>query len=179
MQAIALAAGIAALALGGTAARADVVEATPGGFQVRASAEIAAPAAKVWAALGQVGAWWNPQHTWSGDAKNLTLTLMAGECWCEANLPNGGGARHMTVLLVTPGKTAILDGTLGPLMFSGATGHLVWSLAEKDGKTTRTQTYFVGGYFPGGLDKLAAPVDGVMSEQLGRLKAYVETGKPG
>jgi hypothetical protein len=174
---LAVAAG-AALALGG-AARADVVEATPTGIQVKASAEIAAPAAKVWEALGHVGAWWNSEHSWSGDAKNLTLELKAGGCWCEANLPGGGAAHHMTVLMVMPGKTAVLDGTLGPLMFSGASGHLVWSLAEKDGKTTLTQTYFVGGYYPGGLDKLAGPVDGVMTQGLGRLKAYVETGKPG
>ncbi len=178
MRTIGLAAAALALALGG-AARADVVEASPTGFQVKQSAEIAAPAAKVWAALGQVGGWWDSQHTWSRDAKNLTLDLTAGGCWCEANLPGGGGAHHMTVLMVMPGKTAVLDGTLGPLMMSGAAGHLVWSLAEKDGKTTLTQTYFVGGYYPGGLDKLAAPVDGVLTHQLARLKAYVETGKPG
>ncbi len=86
----------------------------------------------------------------------------------------------MTVLMVMPGKTAILDGTLGPLICSAARpATLVWSLAEKDGKTTLTQTYFVGGYYPGGLDKLAGPVDGVMTQGLGRLKAYVETGKAG
>ena len=178
MRIIGAAAFAAALALAG-GARAEVVEATPAGLQVKAVAEIAAPADKVWAALGQVGSWWNSKHSWSGDAKNLTLELKAGGCFCEANLPGGGGVRHMTVLLTMPGKTAILDGTLGPLIYSGASGHLVWTLAEKAGKTTLTQTYYVGGYFPGGLDKLAGPVDGVMSEQLGRLKAYVETGKAG
>jgi len=172
------AAAIAAVTLAG-AARAAVVEATPTGFQVKQSAEIAAPAAKVWAALGQIGSWWNSEHSWSQDAKNLTLTLKAGDCLCETGLPGGGGARHMSVLLVMPGKMAVLDGALGPLMFSGTSGHLVWNLAEKDGKTTLTQTYFVGGYIPGGLDKMAAPVDGVLTEQLTRLKAYVETGKPG
>jgi hypothetical protein len=177
MRMIGLATGIAALTLGGMA-RADIVEASPTGFQVKQTAEIAAPAAKVWAALGEVGSWWNSQHSWSGDAKNLTLELKAGGCWCEANLPGGGAAHHMTVLMVMPDKTAVLDGSLGPLMFSGAAGHLVWQLAEKDGKTTLVQTYYVGGYFPGGLDKLAGPVDGVMSEQIGRLKAFVETGKP-
>ena len=177
MRIVGLAAGIAALTLSG-GARADVVEASPTGFQVKQTAEIAAPAAKVWAALGEVGSWWNSKHSWSGDAKNLSLELKAGGCWCEANLPGGGAAHHMTVLMVMPGKTAVLDGSLGPLMFSGAAGHLVWQLAEKDGKTTLVQTYYVGGYFPGGLDKLAGPVDGVMTEQLGRLKAYVETGKP-
>jgi hypothetical protein len=166
-----------ALALAAGAARADVVDANPAGFQVRETTEIAAPADKVWVALGQVGGWWNSEHTWSHDAKNLTLELKPGGCWCEA-LPNGGGARHMSVIFVSPGKSAILDGTLGPLMFGGASGHLAWSLAEKDGHTTLTQTYYVGGYFPGGLDKLAPAVDGVLAQQLGRLKSYVETGKP-
>ena len=112
-----------------------------------------------------------------GDARNFSLDLRAGGCLCEA-IPLGGGAHHMTVLLVRPGKEAILEGTLGPLMYSGATGHLVWALAEKDGHATLTQTYYVGGYFPGGLDKLAGPVDGVLTQQLARLKAYVETNKP-
>ena len=177
MRVIGLMAAAAVAALAG-AARADVVEATATGIQVKQTAEIAAPAAKVWAALGQVGGWWSSQHSWSGDAKNLSLELKAGGCWCEAGLPGGGAAHHMTVLLTIPGKTAVLDGTLGPLMFSGATGHLVWSMAEKDGKTTLVQTYYVGGYFPGGLDKLAGPVDGVMTEAIHRLKSYVETGKP-
>jgi hypothetical protein len=63
-------------------------------------------------------------------------------------------------------------------MFSGAAGHLIWQLTDKDGHTSLTQTYDVGGYYPGGLDKLAPAVDGVLGEQLERLKHYVETGKP-
>lgn len=177
MRTIGLAAAVAALALGGVA-RAEVVDASPTGFQVKQTAEIAAPAAKVWAALGKVNRWWDSEHTWSGDANNLSLVLQPGECFCEAGLPGGGTAHHMTVQLVEPGKTVIFEGALGPLIYSGAAGHMVWSLAEKDGKTTLTQTYFVGGYYPGGLDKMAGPVDGVMAHQLGRLKAYVETGKP-
>ena len=172
----AMALGIGLMAAAG--ARAEVVEAQPAGFQVKESVEIAAPADRVWAALGQVGGWWNSKHSWSGDAKNLTLELKPGGCFCEA-LKNGGGARHLTVVLVSTGKTVILEGTLGPLVFSGADGHLIWSLAEKDGHTTLTQTYDVGGYFPGGLDKIAPAVDGVLTDQIGRLKAYVETGKPG
>jgi uncharacterized protein YndB with AHSA1/START domain len=177
MRTIGLAALAVALLAG--AARAAVVEATPTGFQVKESVEVAAPAGKVWAALGEVGHWWSSQHSWSNDAANLTLDLRAGGCWCEANLPGGGAARHMTVLMVMPPKLAVFDGALGPLMLSGASGRLVWSLAEQDGRTTLTQAYYVGGYYPGGLDKLAAPVDGVLTEQLGRLKRYVETGKAG
>ena len=159
------------------ASRAAVVDATPGGFQVQETVDIAAPAAKVWAALGEYGSWWNSKHSWSGDAKNLSLDLKPGGCLCET-LPNGGGARHGTVIFLVPGKTVIVDGTLGPLMFSGTSGHLVWGLKEANGHTTVTQVYYVGGYFQGGLDKLAPDVDEVLTEQLGRLKAYVETGKP-
>lgn len=171
---------LAALALGlglASGAGATVIDAQPWGFQVQSKVEIAAPASRVWAALGNLGGWWDSAHSWSGDAKNFHLDLTPGGCLCET-LPNGGGVRHMTVVFVAPQKSVILDGTLGPLMFSGAAGHMVWTLAEKDGRTTLTQDYYVGGYYPGGFDKLAGPVDGVAGAQLLRLKAFVETGKP-
>ena len=161
----------------GAGARAAVVDAQPSGFQVQETVEIAAPAPRVWAALGRIGAWWDSEHTWSHDAKHLSLDLTPDGCLCET-LPNGGGVRHMSVIFLAPGKSAILEGTLGPLVFSGAAGHLVWTLAETGGHTTLTQSYYVGGYFPGGLDKLAPAVDGVLTQQVTRLKAYVETGKP-
>ena len=167
----------AALGLAGLA-HADVIDSQPNGFEVKQTVEIAAPTAKVWEALGHVGSWWNSKHSWSGDAHNLSLDLKPGGCFCEA-LPGGGGAQHLTVVFVAPGKTVRLSGALGPLVFTGASGHLVWTVAEKDGHTTLTQSYDVGGYMKGGLDKMAGPVDGVLTEQLTRLKSYVETGKPG
>jgi uncharacterized protein YndB with AHSA1/START domain len=177
MHRIGLAAVVSALSLSAGAAEAAVVEAQAGGFQVQESVEIAAPPAKVWAALGQVGGWWNGEHSWSQDARNLSLELKPGGCLCEA-LPNGGGVRHLAVVFVAPGKQLVMEGMLGPLLFSGANGHLVWKLTEKDGHTTLTQTYYVGGYFAGGFDKIAPVVDGVLTDQIDRLKAYVETGKP-
>jgi hypothetical protein len=170
-------AALAALAMSSDA-RAAVVDATPNGFQVEETASIAAPATKVWAAIGQWGDWWNSAHSWSGDAHNITLDLKPGGCLCEA-LPNGGGARHMTVLMSMPDRLLVLDGALGPLMLSGADGHMRFKLAEKAGVTTVTMDYWVGGYLPAGLDKIAGDVDGVLAEQTGRLKAYVETGKSG
>jgi uncharacterized protein YndB with AHSA1/START domain len=177
MKIIGLAAMAVGLALSG-GAKAAIVDAQPTGFQVEQKVQIAAPASKVWAALGEYGSWWNGAHSWSQDARNLHLDLKVGGCLCET-LPDGGGVRHMTVVMVMPNKRVILEGTLGPLVFSGAAGHLVWELSEKDGVTTLTQDYYVGGYFPGGLDKIAPAVDGVLTQAAGRLKAYVETGKPG
>ncbi|HWA63169.1 MAG TPA: SRPBCC domain-containing protein [Caulobacteraceae bacterium] len=172
-----LATAAAALALAG-AARAEVVDAQPNGFEVRQSVTIAAPPAKVWAALVQPGQWWNSAHSWSGDAKNLRLDARAGGCWCET-LPNGGGAAHLRVIYVEPGKALRLEGALGPFQFSGATGHLVWTLKEDAGKTVLTQTYDLGGYMQGGLGTHAPAVDGVLTDAITRLKAFVETGKPG
>jgi len=177
MRNVGLAAVMAALA-GAGAARAAVVDVNLSGFQVKETVEIAAPADRVWSALGHIGAWWNPDHTWSKDARNLRLELVAGGCLCEALANGTGAARHMAVIFVVPGKTAILDGALGPLMFSGTSGRLVWSLTEADGKTTLSQTYYVGGYNEGGFAKLAPAVDGVLTDQLGRLKAYAEAPPP-
>ena len=167
----------AALALAtATAAQAEVVDAQPNGFEVRRQAVLNAPADKVYAALIQPSAWWNKDHTWSGSPANLSLAAMSGGCFCE-KLPNGGSVLHMTVVYAQPGQGLRLFGGLGPLQMSGASGHLSWTLAEKDGKTTLTQTYDAGGYMKGGLDKIAPAVDGVLGEQFDRLKAYVETGK--
>ncbi|MBS0411993.1 MAG: SRPBCC family protein [Proteobacteria bacterium] len=172
-----LALAAAALAAGAGQARAEVVDVSPIGFELKETAEIAAPAAKVWAALVQPGLWWNGEHSWSGDARNITLDPHAGGCWCET-IPPAGGTRHMTVIYVVPGREMRLEGALGPYQFSGAASRLAWTLAEKEGRTTVTWTYDTGGYVKGGIDKHAAPVDGVLAEQLGRLKRLVEMGKP-
>ncbi|GGL20801.1 MULTISPECIES: SRPBCC family protein [Caulobacter] len=173
ITAAALALATAALA---PEVRAEVVDAQPNGFQVKRTAVLSAPADKVYAALSQPSQWWNKDHTWSGSAASLSLAPMAGGCFCE-KLPNGGSVMHMTVVYAQPGQGLRLSGALGPLQMSGATGHLGWTLAEKDGKTTLTQTYDVGGYMTGGLDKIAPVVDQVLGEQFDRLKVYVETGK--
>jgi uncharacterized protein YndB with AHSA1/START domain len=167
--------GLTALALG-SAARAEVLDSQAGGFTTRGSVAIAAPAAKVWTALGQIGAWWNPVHSYSGDSRNLSIVLKPGGFFLEA-LP-GGGVRHMVVVYAKPNETLRLEGALGPLQAFGVAGSLTWRLNEKDGVTTVTQTYDVGGHAPGGLAAFASPVDAVLGDQANRLKRYVETGKP-
>lgn len=84
----------------------------------------------------------------------------------------------MIVVDVRPGQTIRALGALGPLQAMGAAGAMTWDLKAQGSHTLVTWTYDVGGHAPGGLDKLAAPVDGVLGQQADRLKAYVETGKP-
>ncbi|MDR6626592.1 SRPBCC family protein [Caulobacter segnis] len=162
---------LALLAAG--AARAEVVDAQPNGFEVKHEVVVNAPAAAVWGVLVQPSKWWSSAHTWSGSAANLSLAAASGGCFCE-RLPNGGSVLHMTTVNAAPGQKLVLFGALGPLQTSGASGALAFALAEKDGKTTVTVTYDVGGYLKGGLDKWAGPVDGVIAQQVAGLKAAVE-----
>ena len=166
---------VAAAALLAGAARAEVTDKSAAGFEVTEKATIAAPAAKVYAALLTPGAWWSSQHSWSGSAANLSMDLSTG-CFCE-KLPKGY-VRHMTVVFADGATTLRLFGGLGPMQLTGASGHLVFALKPAGDKTELTLTYDVGGYAKGGLaDNWAAPVDSVLGEAVGRLKKYVETGK--
>lgn len=171
MKTMFAAAALALLAAG--SARAEVADAQPNGFEVRHQMVIAAPARAVWATLVQPSKWWASAHTWSGSAANLSLGAASGGCFCE-RLPNGGSVLHMTTVNAAPGQKLVLSGALGPLQNSGASGALTFLLAEKDGQTTVTVTYDVGGYLKGGLDKIAAPVDGVLGQQVAGLKTAAE-----
>jgi len=158
--------------------RADVVDSSAGGFTVKTVVQISAPAATVYRAIiERVWAWWEPSHTFSGNASNLSIDATPGGCFCE-KLPNGGGVRHMTVVYVDPGKLLRLTGGLGPLGELAVTGTMTLKLTEAAGKTAVEMTYRVGGYSPGGLDGVAKPVDGVLTTQLQRLKRFVETDAP-
>jgi hypothetical protein len=170
----AILAAVATLALAG-AARAEVTDSSAQGFQSRHLVTIDAPPDRVYQALTQeIGRWWNDAHSWSGKAANLSIDLKGG-CFCET-LPKGF-ARHATVVYAD-GATLRLAGALGPLTLTGATGHLSFSTKAVNDKTELTVTYDVGGYARDGLAATwAGPVDTVIGEQVGRLKAYVEAGK--
>jgi uncharacterized protein YndB with AHSA1/START domain len=158
-------------------ASADVIESTDAGLLVRNEASVAAPPGRVFSTLTErVAMWWDSSHTFSGDAKNLSIEPKAGGCFCE-RLANGGSVRHLSVIYVDPGKELRLEGGLGPLQESAVTGVMIWKLTEAGSNTQVMLSYAVGGYRPGGLHLLAMPVDGVLREQLVRLKRLVETGR--
>ena len=173
---------VPAIALVASPARADVVDTGPGGFTVRTTVEIDAPAMEVYRALvTEVGRWWSSDHTWFGDSSRLSIEAVPGGCFCERG-SNGAGVRHLTVVFADPGRLLRMTGGLGPLQEIAATGTMDWALTEKDGSigtTTLQLTYRVGGYLDGGLAGWAEPVDGVLREQVDRLKAWIETGSPG
>ena len=154
-------------------ALAEVKSAAPNGFEVASMATISAPADRVYSALGEVGRWWNPSHTFSRDAANLSIELRAGGCFCE-RLKDGGSVQHLQVVYVAPGEGLCLRGALGPLQMEGVDGTLSWALKPVEGGTSVTQSYVVGGYIRSGMENWAHKVDGVLHEQLERLRRFVE-----
>ena len=143
-----------ALIVAGGPALSEVVNVAAGGFLLRHETDVKAEPAALYDALtAGVGGWWNPAHTYSGEAKNLSIAAAPGGCFCE-KLP-GGGVLHMTVVYAAPGKALRMTGALGPLQGSGLAGSLTWNLAKIEGGTRIVLTYGVGGYVPGGFEKIA------------------------
>ncbi len=153
--------------------RADVQSAAEQHFVVTTNITTDSSKEVSWAHLLKIGTWWNPSHTWSGSAKNLSLTAEPGGGFDEA-LENGGFVRHMQVVSSDPGKVLRMSGLLGPLQEHALVGTMSIQLKEENGKTEITATYRVSGYFPGGLDKLAPIVDKVLTEQFQRLSQTID-----
>jgi hypothetical protein len=171
----ALAALLLASPLLASGAHAEVTDKSAAGFEVTQKATIAAAPAKVWDTLMRPNRWWDPKHTISGDAKNLSFDTSG--CFCERL--KKGAVRHMTIAYADEGSQLRLFGALGPLQLTGASGHLGVTLKPSGAGTDVVMTYDVGGYAKGGLTEVySAPVDRVLGEQLARLKKAVETGKP-
>jgi uncharacterized protein YndB with AHSA1/START domain len=157
---------------------AEVADSSANGFTVKTSITIQASPAEVYRRLvHNVGDWWSAQHTFSGDARNLTMEEKPLGCFCET-LPGQGAVRHMQVVRFAPGKALVLSGALGPLQSLAATGSMTILLSPGDTGTKVDVTYAVAGYLPAGMNSWAAPVDSVITEQFARLKNFVEHGSP-
>lgn len=172
-----------ATALAPGTASAEVTSSSAGGFIVRIELPVAAAPADVYAKFFEIGKWWSDVHTYTGKASNLSLRNEPGGCFCEA-LAGGGFVGHGALVYSDKGKVARLDGALGPLQELGAHGLLAFNFgaADKTNPAAGTKlvvTYTVSGFQPDkGFAPIAEPVNGVLKEQVERLKRFVETGKP-
>ena len=165
------------LALVQTTASADVIDRSASGFTVKTTVAVAATPGRIYQDLLNIGAWWDKEHTYSGDAKNMTLVAQPGACFCEKFA--GGSVEHGRVVNVAPNKMIRIAAALGPLQELAVTGTMTWSIepAKQGSGSTLTMTYVAGGYAPGGLDKLADVVNSVLSRQVQLLKAHAESRK--
>lgn len=162
-----------ALVIGG--GHGEVLDASETGFTSSNSAQVSLPPDAVYRVLvEEVGAWWNADHTYSGDSENLSIAARAGGCFCES-LAGGGSVQHMEVVYAEPGSSLRMRGGLGPLQAMAVAGAMTFALEANDTGTRITLTYVAGGYSPaeGGLGSLAEVVDSVVGGQLQGLANYI------
>lgn len=155
---------------------AAVVDSTPEGFTVTNTVVAPTIPDKTYDAIVKIGSWWSSEHTFFHDAKHLSIDPNVGGCFCEIDWRRQ--VRHGTVIFVDRGKILRLSAALGPLQEYGVSGVLTFRITPAEKGSGIEMTYRVGGYFPGGLDKIAPVVDQVLGEQLGRLEQYITTGSP-
>jgi hypothetical protein len=161
-------------------ALAEVKQAAPDGFALGFTRALDVSPAKAYAAIASIERWWSGEHTYSGDARNLSLGAAAGDCFCERWKDAAGrenSVRHGVVLMALRDQAFRIEGALGPLQGLGVNGVLsIGTRAEGTG-TVLTMAYKVNGSAASGLDKLAPAVDAVLQAQFTRLGNLAATGK--
>lgn len=158
-------------------ASAEIVQATPAGFEIKQVVTVDASIAQAWAAVMLPRKWWDHEHTYSDDSANLYLDPQATGCFCERIPKTKGSVEHAHIIYIQPPRMIRMTGSLGPLQAEAVTGTLTFRLDPETEKTTRiTLDYVVGGYVRGGADALAPKVDEVLATQLIGLKSAAEAG---
>ena len=152
-------------------ASAEVLSASPTGFEVQEVVNLVVPQPSAYAAFGQVGQWWNKEHTYSGEASRMSLQLRPGGCFCEP-LEGGGGVEHMRVTYLKPGEQIVLTGSLGPLLYQATAGVMDIRFERIAGGTRVTLNYRAAGFAKGDGDKMAPLVDQVLADQMKRYRTY-------
>lgn len=148
-------------------ALAEVLSSSATHFSLRHSATSTLSASELWDRLIDPASWWHPDHTYSGDSKNLTLELKAGGLWQESWEENA--VAHGEVLFVEKGKTLRMNAPFGPLQSLGA--YCIWtiSIAPVEDGSTVTFTETAVGPPTAMLNEVAAAVDFVKNEAIQRL----------
>lgn len=172
----AVALGLAAF-VGAFPVAAEVTQTSDAGFVSRHEVVVEAAPKQVWLALISPGTWWRSEHTWSGDAKNLTLMPQAGGCFCET-IPEvdepgrftlQGSVEHMRVVQAYPESALRMIGALGPLQSEPVNGVLTIAISKVEKGTRIVWEYNVGGPMRYEIPVIAKAVDGVMGAQLAAL----------
>ena len=153
---------------------ADVLAASREGFNLRVETHTRADPMLAYEAFTFIDQWWDPAHTYSGDASKLTLDLRPGGAFLERPAV-GVFVQHMQVVYVNPGREVRMLGGLGPLQPMGLHGALsVQFKAAEKGGTDVIMLYNVSGFAHTGLETLAPVVDRVQAAQMQRHAAFAD-----
>jgi len=154
-----------ALSSGG---HAEVLASAPDHFTLKLDAETELSPDEVWERLIVPADWWLSDHSFSGDAANLSLDPTPGGVWREDW--DGGSVWHGTVLQAQPGKLLRMSAPFGPLQDIAVTS--VWTITLTPTETNGTRITFdhvTNGSAASNLQDLAPAVDFVKSEALKSL----------
>jgi uncharacterized protein YndB with AHSA1/START domain len=150
-------------------AGAEIRQASPDGVIFEHRFELSAAPADAWAVLVHPERYWPNDHTWSGNAANMSLKPEAGGCFCEQW--DGGSAEHGRVVMAMPGKLLRFRGSLGPFQEMAVTGIMTVTLTATATGTTAVVTYRISGDASHRLDAFASVVDGVVRQQFAGFAA--------
>jgi len=171
-----IAAGVLLSGLAGPTS-AEVSRRYSDGFNIVHEAIVRPSASDAYKAFGALPRWWDPAHTYTGDAANLSFALEPGACFCERR--GSDGIEHGRVIAAWPhgpSQTVRIQGALGPLQ--GLTSDAILMLEavpQTDGSSMVRLTYTVRGHETA---TWADPVDQVLGVQFGRLVSHLG-GSPG
>lgn len=149
--------------------QADIIKAAPDHYTLKHEMQSSLSPQDMWSRLIKPETWWHPDHSYSGDAANLSLDAQAGGLWRE-DWP-GGSTAHGQVLYIKSGEQMRLNAPFGPLQGLGV--NVVWTITiTVDGEGSMvTFDEIANGTSESGLDKLAPAVDFVKGEAIKRLTA--------
>lgn len=183
----------ALLVLSAVPAQADVIAKSDTSFVVRVAVEVTASPAESWRKLITPAGWWSSQHTFSGDAANLTLDPVPGGCFCEKlpvpkDAPKGqaaGGVQHLRVVYAEPPRAIRMTGAMGPLQSEALSGTMTMTVKPTEKGSRILWEYVVGGYMRYNVNDIAPAVDRMLTgqitalaEKLGPVGASAPAGPP-
>lgn len=153
-------------------ASAEVVSRSENGFVLRFEMQSDASPEQMIAAVRALPEWWDPAHTYTGDADNLSLAFEPGGCWCEARA-DGTTFRHAEVVEIAPNRVT-MNAPLGPLHGRATRADLAWTIGGHTPGDTIALQFTVEGP---GLGPMADPVHTVMSQGWSRYVHYLTSGE--
>jgi uncharacterized protein YndB with AHSA1/START domain len=150
-------------------ARAEIVESSDAHYVLRHEGTSPLAPEALWARFVEPASWWHPDHTYSGDAGNLSLAPRAGGLWLEQW--EGGSVIHGSVLYVENGKSMRLYAPFGPLQGLGV--YTVWTITvSPEGSGSKVVFDEISSGPPSAdLGEVAKAVDYVKTEAMTRLTA--------
>lgn len=163
----AVAVGLAGLVNSPVAA--EIVSRSENAFTLKFEGQTRLGPAGVADAFSEVEQWWDPAHSYTGDAANLSLDLTPGGCWCEA-MPDGVLFDHGRVVSAVYGEIR-LHAPFGPLRDMATRSDLIVTWPLVGGVVTPAWTFIVEGP---GVGALAEPVDGVIGGGFARWIAHMD-----